>query len=119
MNDQHRIFEIRITGLQILSHVIAVFGVIRHDKQDGLLVHLFMFGIGLAPFDHTQMQIICILLGIFGALLLLQLCPAGGVRHHRMFNYVLPDRLHQRIIRNGLYEDGPVVVLGRCRYIHL
>ena len=119
VNDQHGVFQVRVMPLKILGHVVAVAGVVGHHEQDGLLAHLFVLGIRLAPFDHAQMDIVGVFLGVLGALALLQFRAAGGVGQHRMLDDVLRDGLHQRVIGHGLHEDRAVVVLGRGGHVHL
>ena len=66
--------------LQILGHVVAVARVVGHHEQDRLLAHLFVFGIRLAPFDHAQMDVVGIFLGILYALALLQFSRGSARR---------------------------------------
>ena len=78
-----------------------------------------MLGIRLAPLDHTQVNVVSILLGEFGALALDQFGPAGGVGQHRVLDHVLRDGFYQRVVGDGLHEDGAVVVLRGGRDINL
>ena len=119
MNDQHRVLQIGIVAFQVLGHVVAVAGVVGHHEQDGLLAQLFVFGIGLAPLDHAQVDVVGVFLGVLGALALHQFGAAGGVGQHGMLDHVLRDGLHQRVVGDGLHEDGAVVVLGRGGHVHL
>ncbi len=111
--------QVGIVAFQVLGHVVAVRGVVGHHEQDGLLAHLFVLGIRLAPLDHAQVEIVGVLLGVLGALPLRQLGAAGGIGQHGVLDDVLRDGLHQRVIGHGLHEDRAVVVLGRGGHVHL
>ena len=78
-----------------------------------------MLCIGRAPLHDSQVNIVCIFLGVLGALAFNQLGPAWGIGQHRVFYYVLFNRLNQRVIRHSLHKNGTAVVLGRGRNIHL
>ena len=82
-------FKSGIGLLQILGHIVAVPGVVGHDEQDGLLAHLLVFGVGLAPFDHAEMDIVGVLLGVLGALALLQLRPARRIGQDGVLDDIL------------------------------
>ena len=36
-------------AFQVFGHIVAILGVVGHHKQNGILAHFFMLGIGLAP----------------------------------------------------------------------
>lgn len=66
LNYRFRGRELRqVTTLQLLRHVIAVFGIVGHHEQDGLLAQLLVFLVDLAPLDHAQVDIVGVLLGVF------------------------------------------------------
>ena len=44
------------------------------------LPSLLVLGVGFAPFDHAQVEVVSVFLGEFGALALGKLGAAGGVR---------------------------------------
>ncbi len=115
----YRAFQVRVIAFEILGHIVAVAGIVGHHEQDGLLAHLFVFGVCLAPLDHAQMDIVRVFLGEFNALSLNELCAAGGVGQHGMLDDILRDGFNQRVIGNGLNEDSAVVVLGRGCHVHL
>ena len=119
VDGEHRSGEVRISRLQIFRHLVAVAGVVRHHEEDRLFPHLPMLLARLSPLDHTQVQVVGVLLGELGALLLRELRPAGAVGKDGVLHHVLADRLHQRIVGDGLHEDRPVVVLRRRGDVHL
>ena len=50
---QHGVFQVGVMAFQVFGHVVTVFGVVGHHKEDGFFAHLVMFGVGFAPFNHA------------------------------------------------------------------
>jgi hypothetical protein len=119
VDDEHCTLQLGTGRFQPGADLVAVAGVVHHDEQHGLFAQRLMLGVTLAPFLDTELQIILIVLGEDSAFVLLQARATRGIRQHRMFDDVLVNSLDQRIVGNGLYEDGAVVVPGRGGHIHL
>ena len=119
VDDEHRALQFGADLFEVGADLVAVAGVVHHDEEHGLLAERLVFGVALAPFLDAELQVVVVFLGEDGALVLLQLGAAGGVRQDGMLDDVLVDGLDQRIVGDRLHEDRAVVVARRGGHVHL
>ena len=119
VDHQHRTLQLGSRLLEPGADLVAVARVVHHDEQHRFLSELRVLRGSLAPFLDAEPEVVRVSLGENGALLLVQPGEAGGVGQRGVLHHVLVDRLDERIVGNSLDEDRAVVVLGRCRDIHL
>ena len=78
-----------------------------------------MVRVTLLPLLDSETEVVGVFLGEDRTLLLVQFCAAGGVRQDRVFDDVLMDGFHQRVVGNGLDEYGPALVAGSGGHVYL
>jgi hypothetical protein len=119
VNDKDGALQLGADFFEIGADVVAVAGVVHHDKEDRLFAEGPVFGVALAPLLNAELQVVVVFLGEEGALLFAEFGAAGDIWQDGMLDDVLVDGLDERIVGNGLDEDGTVVVARGGGHIDL
>ena len=110
MNDEHGALQLGADFLEVFADLVAVARVVHHDEEHSLFAEGVVLGLALAPLLDAEAEVIVVFLGEDRTLAVGEFRAAGGVGEHGVLDDVLVDGLDERVIGNGLDEDGAVVV---------